>query len=468
MGGWGMMIDEPRIRVGLVERRGPLGFVLRGPFADEQGRVWPAGDYSALAAGAAVQVSAAAGGADLFNIGLRLSPVSEASTFVVRGVVIGISFHWQQEQDQEFAGGLQIRAIAGESLLAINEVPLETYLASVISSEMSSLSNPELLRAHAIISRSWLLAQIAPWRDQLLQPTAPTNLTSEAETNGRRIVRWYDREGHDHFDVCADDHCQRYQGVTRIDLPVVTEAVCDTRGMALVFDGQICDARFSKSCGGMTERFSSAWQDADYPYLSVAFDGLGSLPELHSEDDARRWIRQRPPAYCNTEDREVLQRILPSFDQPTTDFYRWQVRLSQEELHYLLTSRLGIDPGSILRFEPLRRGGSGRLILLRLVGERQSVTIGKELEIRRVLSRTHLYSSAFVVEPGKAVDGIPEDFTLYGAGWGHGVGLCQIGAAVMAARGFSFRQILAHYYRGAGIIDLYRTSLRLSSSGDAT
>jgi stage II sporulation protein D len=260
-------------------------------------------------------------------------------------------------------------------------------------------------------------------------------------SGSHEILRWYGREGHPDFDVCGDDHCQRYQGITKAFSPAAAEAVHATTGEFLRYKGTICDARFSKSCGGITERYATAWEDEDIPYLKSVPDS----PVQSSSDDYENWIRSSPPAYCNTDDTELLSRVLPGFDQETRDFYRWRVAYTREELAEIIESRLGVNLGPIREIQALARGPSGRIYRLKITGDRDCIVIGKELEIRRALSRTHLYSSAFVVdeEPGRLI--------LHGAGWGHGVGLCQIGAAVMANKGMTYREILQHYYHGATI-----------------
>jgi SpoIID/LytB domain protein len=316
---------------------------------------------------------------------------------------------------------------------------------------MSASAHPELLKAHAVVSRSWLLAQLHPWNKARKKPS----FTARESDGEKQLIRWYDQESHSGFNVCADDHCQRYQGFTKASLRKAKDAIRETRGQVLAYGEELCDARYSKSCGGMTERFNSAWEDVDAPYLPVQYDGESFPPgyalPLRDEANAAAWIRNAPPAFCNTNDRSLLGKILPDFDQETTDFYRWRVTIEQEELQELLWRKLGVKFGKIRRLEPVERGGSGRIVRLRIVGEHETMTIGKELEIRRALSPSHLYSSAFVVE----TDEDASRFTLIGAGWGHGVGLCQIGAALMAERGYSFQQILQHYYRGARLFELY-------------
>ena len=365
-------------------------------------------------------------------------------------MTIGVKFHWERREDQTFRGALKL-IVEGDRLTAINELGIEEYLLSVISSEMSATASLELLKSHAVISRSWLLAQIQ--KNKALAGQKPVSCFR----TDHELIRWYDREDHDHFDVCADDHCQRYQGITRESTPIVGQAIEATRGEILTYDGQICDARFSKCCGGVMERFSSCWENRDFPYLVALRDDRNEhdFPDLTVEENARRWICESPEAFCNTTDKRVLSQVLNNYDQETTDFYRWSVAYTQQELAALIREKSGIDFGQIVDLKPVERGTSGRLIRLQIQGTRQTLTIGKELEIRRTLSPSHLYSSAFIVEREEVVDGIPQRFVLRGAGWGHGVGLCQIGAAVMGEQGYDYRHILLHYFAGATIEKLY-------------
>jgi SpoIID/LytB domain protein len=366
-------------------------------------------------------------------------------TFTLRGVTIGINFHWERKEDQTFEGGLRLLPNTDGTITAINDVGVEQYLKSVISSEMSAEAPLELLRAHAITSRSWLVAMLERQK-RFKNVGGPARHGRESE---KEIVRWYDREDHKLYDVCADDHCQRYQGTTKIISAAAEQAVRNTCGVFLIYGGEICDARYSKSCGGRSELFESAWEDVSVPYLATVSDAAVEHPLISSEEAAASWVHSSPEAYCNTNDGKILRQVLPSFDQETTDFYRWTVTYAQEELSALLHKRSGIDFGQIRRLEPLQRGPSGRIVRLRIVGSRRTVVVGKELEIRRWLSPSHLYSSAFVVRTEEGTDGIPARFILHGAGWGHGVGFCQIGAAVMAAKGFQAETIVKHYFRGA-------------------
>jgi SpoIID/LytB domain protein len=392
-----------KISVGLMEGVQSVDIELLGKFTDASGRSYAPGRYG-------------------FDKEVQLLPAEAASSFAVDDIVIGIGFHWERKEQQVFRGDFRlVRRSAG--LTAINDVSLEEYITSVISSEMSATCPLELLKAHAVISRSWLCyPKLHP------ENTGPGNVSIR---HGDEITRWYGREAHQDFDVCADDHCQRYQGITKAHSPSVSDAAHATEGEVLDYEGKVCDARFSKCCGGLTEEYRAAWDDRRVPYLVC-------LPDTD----------ERGQVYCDTRDKTLLAQILPGFDQETQDFYRWTVKYSGEEIRQLILARLSEDLGTVESLEPLERGPSGRIIRLRIRGSRGSLTIGKELEIRRVLSRSHLYSSAFDVER----DG--EMFVLNGKGWGHGVGLCQIGAAVMASRGKSYREILAHYYPGTSLRQL--------------
>lgn len=446
-----MNIDqEPTLRIGLIAGAREVRFALAGRFVSGDGEPANEGDYTASAENGAVKLKGAASSPEI-----TLSPSDfDSCRFTVHGVKIGIDFHWEREESQQFQGALKLVA-EGDSLTLINELPLESYLISVISSEMSASCPAELLRAHAVVSRSWLLAQLGKAASKSTQPSMQT------EGSEDELIRWYDRENHLGFDVCADDHCQRYQGIGKAFSQAAFDAVRDTRGKVLVYDDEICDARYSKSCGGMTEVYRAAWEDKDVPYLTSVYDVPGSEPSgyrmpLSTEANAEAWITSSPPAYCGVVTTELLARIVPAFDQETPDFYRWRVDYSQEELSEILRSRLGVDLGRVRALQPLERGESGRIVRLRIAGEKRTLVIGKELDIRRALSRSHLYSSAFVVRAAKGhLSDYPARFTLIGAGWGHGVGMCQIGAAVMADRGHSHGEILSHYFKGAKIVDLY-------------
>ncbi len=379
--------------------------------------------------------------------GMLITPADKnTSSFTVHSVVIGVDFHWQRNEDQVFRGKLRL-IVEEDRITLINILSVEEYLLSVISSEMSAGSSVELLKAHAVISRGWLLAQIEK-RNTL---NADKTVYSSYFRTADELVRWYDREDHNHYDVCADDHCQRYQGITRASSPVVKKVIEETFGEVLIFDGKICDTRFYKCCGGKTELFENVWEPVNHPYLESIIDNIKTPADfntdLTSTENAKAWIEGNPDAFCNTNDKKILSQVLNDYDQETIDFYRWKVSYSQEELSNLVKNRTGIDFGTIINLIPLERGASGRIKRLRIEGTKESMIIGKELEIRKALSVSHLYSSCFIVE--KQQDGESVNFTLNGAGWGHGVGLCQIGAAVMGSKGYDYRQILMHYFRGA-------------------
>lgn len=377
--------------------------------------------------------------------------------FEILDVTIGINFHWERKENQRFRGAFKV-IIENEKLTGINTIPVEDYLTSVISSEMNATASLELLKAHAVISRSWLLANLATASAERKEAKKTTvGTTPQQPENSDEIVRWYEREDHSRFDVCADDHCQRYQGITRASTPIVEQAINDTRGQVLTSDGAICDARFSKCCGGVFEEFQNCWANVSYPYLVKQRDSKSEteLPDLTDEKEAEQWIRTAPEAFCNTTDKTVLSQVLNNYDQETTHFYRWKVTYGQKELSELILRRSGIDFGEIRDMIPIERGTSGRLVRLKIVGSKRTLTVGKELEIRRMLSPSHLYSSAFVVDKSDETNGIPDTFILTGAGWGHGVGLCQIGAAVMGEQGYTYDEILRHYYPGANIEKQY-------------
>jgi len=382
---------------------------------------------------------------------LTFTPIEEGASFSLYDVTIGINFHWERQETQIFQGTLKLVIEEGK-ITAINILPVEDYLISVISSEMKATSPLEFLKAHAVVSRSWLYAQIEKRNSLSGKEHGGFFSLIKSDTE---YVRWYDREDHTIFDVCADDHCQRYQGITKATEETVVEAVEATRGQVLMYNGKICDARFHKCCGGVTEEYETCWEDKHFPYLEAIRDSVPNketpLPNLTQETEAEKWIRTSPRAFCNTQNKRILAHILNHYDQETTDFYRWQVRYSQAELAELIRTRTKIDFGDILELIPLQRGRSGRIIRLKIVGSKKTMCIGKELEIRRALSRSHLFSSAFVVDKEEVKDGVPSSFLLTGAGWGHGVGLCQIGAAVMGERGYKYDEILLHYYPGANI-----------------
>jgi stage II sporulation protein D len=449
MGKTGGLEREPKIGVGIMDGRGEIRGRFNGPFTcDGQGLVAGAflakvsegtialmGDYDRVLARAPRIVIKAAPG----------------STFSLFGVTIGKRFHWERPEDQIFPGDLVFQAHPDGTVTAINEVPVEEYLRSVISSEMNAQAPTQFLKAHAILSRSWLLSSLERRR----KGEEPAESTQPAVMTQGETIRWYDGDDHDLFDVCADDHCQRYHGVTKITSGEARHAVEDTRGKVVTYRGTVCDARYSKACGGLTELYSTAWGDRDMPYLKSICDGSGHHRAVSSEEEAERWILSAPEAHCHTADKELLTRILPDFDRETDAFFRWTVTYTQEELSAIVNEKSGLDFGDIRALVPLSRGPSGRIRRLRVEGSRMSVVVGKELEIRRWLSRSHLYSSAFVVTTEKDRSGKAESFVLRGAGWGHGVGLCQIGAAVMASQGFQAEDILTHYFTDIAVEAVY-------------
>lgn len=445
---------QPNVNVGIVSGQ-KIHFSLNKPYLakgemvtgeqevafSEGGILWNGNQYSSL----------------------TFHPQSADASFSLSDVTIGVNFHWERKETQTFLGTLHF-VVESDKICAINELPVERYLESVISSEMSATSSLELLKAHAVISRSWLLAQMKKRREVA---ESGNNFFSFVKKDDR-LIRWYDREDHTIFDVCADDHCQRYQGITKETSPHVAEAIRQTKGQILMDGDDICDARFSKCCGGVTEEFQYCWEDTPKNYLSSVRDiiqgvkSVGSatpapLPSLQDEAAADAWIRSNPPAFCNTTDKKILSQVLNDYDQETADFYRWKVTLTQEKLKQLLDEKLKMKFGDILDLQAEERGKSGRISKLRIVGTEKTFVIGKELEIRRALSDTHLYSSAFVVDRCDIDEkGVPQRFDIIGAGWGHGVGLCQIGAAVMGEEGFDYDAILLHYYQGAEIKKVYK------------
>ena len=392
---------------------------------------------------------------EVFDAPLEFHPYDQSGTFEIKDVVIGVNFHWERRENQRFSGSARF-IIEDGRLTIINILPVEDYLLSVISSEMSAHASLELLKAHAVISRSWLLAQISKNKDITDSGETYSACTETADER----CKWYDREDHVNFDVCADDHCQRYQGVTRQSTPKVAEAIAATRGQVLMYDGELCDARFSKCCGGVFEQFENCWEPKHYKYLRARLDNVdeNNFPDLTVEENATKWILSRPEAFCNTSDAKILSQVLNNYDQETTDFYRWKVDYTREELSEIACRRSGIDFGQIVDLVPMERGTSGRIVRLKIIGTKRTMIFGKELEIRKTLSNSHLYSSAFVVERHdvEPSTNLPVSFTLHGAGWGHGVGLCQIGAAVMGARGYDYIEILKHYFIDASIDTLYK------------
>ncbi len=375
-------------------------------------------------------------------------------SFMLKNVVIGINFHWERFEDQEFNGDLKI-LIEDDKLVAINIVLLEDYLGSVISSEMSSNSNLELLKSHAIISRSWLLAQIQQSKKNNKEDSVNHQVKTDSE-----IIKWYSREDHKNYDVCSDDHCQRYQGITKIQNENVLAAIQETHGIVLHYKDAICDARYSKCCGGISESFENVWEPEKIEYLQSIYDYKFKLNDadmdVRGEAGFAKWLNPHLSSFCNTTDKEILSQVLQDFDLETQDFYRWEVEYKQNEVNNFINNKTGFDFGEIKDLIPVERGESGRIIKLKIIGTKKEMIIGKELEIRRILAEKHLYSSAFVVEKLDIKNGIPQSFKIKGAGWGHGVGLCQIGAAVMSEIGYRFDEILMHYFKSASLKRIYQ------------
>lgn len=439
------MIDqEPEIKVALLQNYKEVQVVLNDFFSLPDGRTF-SGRYIAGADKGNI-VFADSGGREIIRQKeIRLNSAKK-SFFTLSDVKIGIDFHWQRTQEQSFHGDLFLSAISDSTFNLINVISLEDYLESVISSEMSGKAPLEFLKAQAIVARSWLVT--------MLKKKNSKQSSTQTKT-GDTIIVWQDVNDHQGFDVCADDHCQRYQGITRIISENVHEAVESTHGMFLTYDDEICDARYYKCCGGQTDVFSTAWENREYDYLSNVSDDGDPHSPVCSEGDAKRWLTGRPRAYCNTTDDKILKQILPAFDQETPDSYRWQVAYEREELEEIIKRKSGIDFGVLKNIEPLERGPSGRISRLKIEGSKKTVIVGKELEIRRWLSPSHLLSSAFVISEERNTNGKISRFILHGGGWGHGVGLCQIGAAVMASKGFKAEEILAHYFTGTRIEKLY-------------
>jgi len=445
-------MDIPTIDVGVMSAK-TIEFQLNGRFKLASGEETESVTGKATVEGDSTFIFDLGGKQQIINDFVLLEPVNEEeASFELHHVVIGVQFHWQREETQRFKGRLKIFAENG-MLTAVNRLSLEDYLLSVISSEMNATSSLELLKAHAVTSRSWLLAQIEK-NKKIKDDNYKTLIHSD-----EGYIRWYDREDHSRFDVCADDHCQRYQGITKVSAPQVYEALKSTFGELLMYDGVVCDARYHKCCGGIVEKFENVWEPTVHPYLTKVVDNESISTEyetdLSSEENACKWILGTPPAFCNTYDTEVLKQVLNDYDQETQDFFRWKVVLTQAEIKDLLFRKIGIDVGDVLDLIPVERGVSGRIIRLKIVGSRQTLIIGKELEIRKALSNSHLYSSAFVVEKEFENPEIPAKFMLKGAGWGHGVGLCQIGAAIMGAKGYAYQDILRHYFPHAEIKKMY-------------
>ena len=427
--------QEPIIKVGIIVDR-VVNFTLKGDYIFN-GNIIPAGDYCAIFQENKIKTSFGESAASI-----NLTPVNDETTFTINKVLIGIGFHWENTETQEFEGGI-ILIPEEDKVRILNTITLEKYLKSVISSEMSAMNDINLLNAHAIISRSWLLSQIS---DKKRKKIIESGFAESDQFNGvKEIIKWYDREDHENFDVCADDHCQRYQGISRVISANAIQAINNTRGIVLTYNNDICDARFSKCCGGITEDFENVWQAVKIPYL---VSGKDFIPENEKENTDH--------AFCDTTDNEVLSQILVDFDLKTTNFYQWNTEYSQEEISSIIKKKSGIDFGDIIDFEPLKRGKSGRIIKLKIIGSKKTVIVGKELEIRKWLSENHLYSSALEIKKEfKSGSEVPVKFYFEGKGWGHGVGMCQIGAAMMSKKGYNYEQILRHYYKGTKLSKIY-------------
>lgn len=432
---------EPKIAVGLMDRQAEISGNLVGFFQDNRfGSVF--GPFSAKAEMGNILLISESQRQPICGPSIRLA-AEKGSHFSLSSVTIGHHFHWERKETQTFQGDLILNLRPEGTICAINEISLEDYLVSVVSSEMNADGPIEFLKAHAILSRSWLISGL---REKRRQADALPH-TGKGETDER--IRWYDREHHDLFDVCADDHCQRYQGISKPSADKARNAVLETRGRVITFQDEICDARYSKCCGGLTENFDTAWDDRQVPYLKSVSDAPISHPPVGTEEEASEWILSTPEAYCHVEDKSIFEKILPGVDRETKDYFRWRIEYSRKELEEILLRKSGFDFGTLEELLPLRRGPSGRISRLKIVGSKRSLVLGKELEIRRWLSSSHLYSSAFIVTSEA------ERFIFHGAGWGHGVGLCQVGAAVMATRGFSAEEILKHYFKGIKIEKIY-------------
>jgi stage II sporulation protein D len=441
------MENQPKITVGIMNRQAKITGRLNGNFcANESGLI--SGRFTGKLEGEMVVVADDSDRKIIRSPSVRLTPQKD-SNFELFNVTIGNRFHWERTEDQTFMGDLILLSCNDGTMVAINEIPVEDYLKSVVSSEMSAEAPAEFLKAHAIVSRSWVLSAVSR-RKRRKETSVQTMKGSQEE-----IVRWYDRENHALFNVCADDHCQRYHGITKIVSEQAERAVRESHGMVLTQHNKICDARYSKACGGITENFETAWGDKRIPYLTSISDSPAPYEPIETEEEASAWIYSEPEVYCNTKEKGLLEKILSDFDRETGNFFRWTIEYSRTELEEILREKSGIDFGMLKEIIPIRRGPSGRISCLRIVGSKENILVGKELEIRRWLSRSHLLSSCFIVEAEQGPRGEAKRFILRGAGWGHGVGLCQIGAAVMATQGRSAEEILKHYFRGVEIRKIY-------------
>jgi SpoIID/LytB domain protein len=447
-----MFTEEPLLNVGIVTNK-KISFELYGDFKVIGAKDTYSGLFNAEIKDDKIVCSGKSSTKEFADEVIFEPEDLFTDSFLLRDVTIGIGFHWQRKESQQFNHSLKL-VRDKNNLTAVNVLPLEDYLASVISSEMSAKSFLQFLKAQAVVSRSWVLAQLE--KTDLENPGEAGTIQNQTEDE---YIRWYSMEQHKQFDVCADDHCQRFQGVTKVTTEIVRQAVFETRGIVVVSSGNICDTRYSKSCGGITENSKNVWEPVELPYLTSVIDYKHEPDDFNldftEEVNASKWIKDYPPSYCNTDDENILSQILVDFDQETNDFFRWKQEYSQQELSSIIKKKSGFDFGNIIDLVPVERGQSARLVKLKIVGSKKTLIIGKELEIRRILSKSHLYSSAFVIEKEFNDSDVPEKFILSGAGWGHGVGLCQIGSAVMAERGHDFDEILTHYFSHATIKKIY-------------
>ncbi len=333
-------------------------------------------------------------------------PRRQDSPFYLHDIPIGRGFHWERHERLSYRGELHLFASRGDGLTAMNRIPLETYIRSTVFSEMGPDLPDAFLAAQAVAARSTVLA------------------TANRHHRG---------EG---FHLCNDDHCQCYQGVLR-EPQVISPALGETEGEILVSNGRPVDARYAKCCGGVSETYEAVWGGEGHPYFISRPCGEFETADLTQEQNMQEFLSQRAPAFCNDELHAYPERWREE------SYFRWQREYNASELQTLIEAKVGIEVGTVRELRPIKRGASGRILILEIVGSKQTLRIYRELEIRRVLFLSHLPSSCFIVETeGKG----PDKFRLIGAGWGHGVGLCQLGAAAMAHKGRSKQRILEHYY----------------------